>query len=343
MARTQKGAAGRSADSPFSRVVKERLGEKNLTLKALAREMGVPEDRVRQWIYRRKFPESNLLQLCARLGLPTDPAELHSKYGVQTTTHGRANPSVFDVAQTIESVVAPRIPDPPKDGFGADIIQFLRSMENGETFLVWSVNEHSFEWTNVGWRAVGNALAWAISEKGIYCGYLHPSEDELNRLRDVCGIRNLPHEDFFEKAFEQFTKNLETMDEIRDVNTGMILMDGQREKRLSRENIRKHVVRVPVKAAAFCVPDLRFVLFVPPNPFGGKAPSALATFPVSGKKSNLLLPLDETTTFDLYDYLVTSPKQLEKVSGDKINSPIMRLVVKDNWSTPSSNTYVKER
>lgn len=318
-----KGEKNRKAEHALHRAIRERLAARNQTLVTLAGNMDVPVERLRQWIKRGRFPGPDLLRLAAQLGLPADLVQLKHEYGVETTTHGRLKPAKpLDVAETIQSILAPRIHEPKEDGFGADVIRFLGSMEVGETILVWSINQVAFEWTNVGWRTVGNALAWAISERGIFCCYCHPSERELSRLRSDCGLRNLPHEDFFENAFGHFRRNLLAVDEIRDINTGTVLMKDGQKKRLNEQLVLDHVARVAVDSAAFCAPDHRYALFVPANP-GGKAPSALARFPTGARKKPLLLPLNEEATFNLYDFLLTAPKE---IAEEDRNRPIVKLV-----------------
>lgn len=323
MPKARKTRSKKAAGLSFAEAVKSKLSETRKTLSGVAKEMGVPHARVRQWIARNKFPETGLLQLSARIGLTTDIAELKRTYGVEITTHGRIKPATLDVAETIRSFLGPRLPEPEEDGFGADVLRFLRSLDENEIFIVWGIDQLPFEMTNVGWRVVGNAVATAIYQKNIYCIYVHPNEDELRRLRDQCGLRNLPHIEFFEAAFKQFVRNLSLTDELKDLSTDEVLLEsanGQRA-RLTNKQISEHVISVAAPCAAFCSPHHRYVVFVPANSTG-KSPSALGRFPTGASKAvrPSLLPLEEETTFDLYDFLITCLK----ADGPHRNAEIVR-------------------
>lgn len=294
----------KSRNRRFATAVKAKLGERNKTLRGIADQIGVPIDRVRQWLVRNIFPADGLVALAAAVGLETNVEELKRTYGVQITTHGKLKSATPSVAETIRYY----LPQPAQDDFGADVKRFLRSMGDGETFIVWGIDELPFEWRNDGWGAVGNAVASAICKRKIFCIYVHPDDAALQQLRDECGLRKLPHADFFETAFVQFKKNLSLIEELRDLNSDDVLVDETGSKdHLTDAQIEAHVIRVATPFAAFCSPHHRYVVFTSVANAAGKQPSALAQFPTGDVSTNreVLLPLTKETTLELYDFLIT--------------------------------------
>jgi hypothetical protein len=290
----------KSRDRRFATAVRAKLAERNKTLRSIADQIGVPIDRVRQWLVRNIFPADGLVALAATVGLETNVEELKRTYGVQITTHGKLKSATPNVAETMRYYLPPA----GQDDFGADVKRFLRSMNDGETFIVWGVDELPFEWRNDGWGAVGNAVAAAICKKKIFCIYVHPDDAALQQLREECGLRKLPRADFFEAAFAQFKQNLGLIRELRDLTTGEVLKD-----HLTDRQIEAHVIRVATPYAAFCSPHHRYVVFTSVANAVMKQPSALAQFPTGDINTNtnreVLLPLTKEVTLELYDFLIT--------------------------------------
>ncbi|HLH89033.1 MAG TPA: hypothetical protein VKX28_11285 [Xanthobacteraceae bacterium] len=277
----------------------------NTTLTSVAKDMNVAHPAVRQWLTRERFPATGLQQLMQRLGLPTDIEELKRIYGIEVSS-APVKPVATDVTEVIRSFVPP----PAEEDLGAEVIKFLRSMNEWDAFAIWSIDELPFELTDIGWKAVGTLIASSIYHKNIVCIYVHPSEAELTRLRKVCGLVKMPHADLFEDAFARFKQKLRASD-IRDLSTDLITVDERaldertgnpKPMRLTDDQIRDHVIKIEAHSAAFCAPHHVFVMSIPAR----KPVGALAQFPTGDSEivRKRLLSLGKDATIDLHNFLI---------------------------------------
>jgi hypothetical protein len=182
----------------------------------VAKELGLFENSLRSWIRRNRFPERELVQLAAFVGLPPDLGKLENTFLFETTgtrqTHSRrvaelldsASASFDEVAKVIESRAQEVLRG--KDASLEELRLLFRTLDAGSVYACSFFDQLPPEMTSTGWAALGREVAGAL-ERGARFVYLFPGVDLAADIQAM-GIPGVLSESIIQPQMAMFRDNL---------------------------------------------------------------------------------------------------------------------------------------
>jgi transcriptional regulator with XRE-family HTH domain len=172
--------------------LKRRFAERGFSMSRVAKELGLYENSLRSWIRRNRFPERELIQLTAFMGLGKTLAAVTDVYTVELTgvrrTHSRQlsqlldkqEPSFDETAAAIEARVLDAYKG--KDSSLAELQLLFRSLGEGGCYACAFFDLLPDELTVSRWAVLGKDYGSAL-KRGQRFIYLYPSTALAARMR----------------------------------------------------------------------------------------------------------------------------------------------------------------
>jgi predicted transcriptional regulator len=305
----------------FSEVVTTALSTRGKSQAELAKELGVPETTVRQWVKRNVFPDEIVSEIAKRMGFPSNIEDLQTKFEFRIARARKASRTGARVVkQVVANVASTSVPEafeileqrvarfePSTPTLGEDVIFYIKALSAGDALIYWSLDQVPYELRD-GWALAGRAIAEGI-KKGAFFLYVFPDANLLDELREKCGLRDLPSAESFIRYFNAFRERL------------------IRKQSLKEAEVDNHVIWVTTNCSAFAAPGHKYVLYVPTN----DVPRGVARYPTAGNQNFAVhLPLDPETTQQFHEFLIaclnTALKNLKADTDRDRREIIERLV-----------------
>jgi hypothetical protein len=294
----------RSDGPELSEALLAGLGAKGKSQADLAKELGVPDSTVRQWVMRNVFPLEYIPEIAKGLGLPPELEKLQSKFKftvarqrkatrtgarlVRQVNEGTASTSVPEAFRILEQRTFEQF-GPSTPTMGQDVIFHIKALNSKDALIYWSLDQIPYEMRD-GWAAAGPAIAQAI-QKGADFIYLYPGDGLLDDLREHCGLRELPRASVFEGYFRDFCERL------------------KRKQEVTQDEIDGHVISIMTNRGAFVAPGHKFVLYLPAN----DVPRGVARYPTAGNPNLAIhLPLGPETTQQFHEFIIACMQERKK-------------------------------
>lgn len=252
--------------------LKRRFKEQGYSMSRVAKELGLFENSLRSWIRRNRFPERELVQLAAFVGLPADLSGLEEAFLFETTgtrqTHSRRVADLLDspsasfeeVAKVIESRAQEVLRG--KDASLEELRLLFRSLGVGSVYACSFLDRLPPEMTSTGWAALGREVTGAV-RRGACFVYLFPGVDLAAGIRAI-GIPGVLSENIIKPQLAMFRDGLAAADPdaMSWLDTRLILLPTGRAEFLSPghhylffwqrqdTDLPRLFVRVPISAGA---------------------------------------------------------------------------------------------
>jgi len=297
--------------------IKEGLYKNGSNISAAARSLETTSNTVRSWIYKNRFPRSQLSALASLAGLNSDIITLEGGYIFSLTrtkqdSHERREGLIAhpDLSLPLAfSEIDARVTKLRKFAYAEpklDIKLFFGSLDERDLYIYQSLDQEPLETETRFSKDIDLAITKAIRKKA-HLVYILPSEEfirQMKRLRQ----RRLPDTGDLEYGIESLKNR--------------IIMNG-----VPKEEVEDHVHIITTSHFAYAVPGHRYILLWPAK----DRPRAMTSYPIAAKIKNgesnleIFIPLSKRVTENFTSYIAKTVMNHEKDKEKKTLSSLLQL------------------